>query len=179
MGRLRWAEQDARCCCKDLEGSTQEQEYVRNVLGPAADGAAETANPIARIAAINARHRAEEAVAAGANGTGVVLTGLLDPQLATCERRHQALLLRDLFGNPFQPIPVLGTWLTAQVVTIALAAYDERLLPSGHLNPLLLAVLADAIEETGCANTTILEHLRQSDPHYRGCWVLDAILGKN
>src|SRR4051812_14227597 len=91
----------------------------------------------------------------------------------------QCALLRDLFGNPFRPPPVLDpTWLTPAVVSLARAAYEERDLPSGHLEPARLAVLADALEEAGCTDQEILGHLRGPGPHARGCWALDAILGK-
>ena len=35
--------------------------------------------------------------------------------------------------------------------SLAWAAYDERHLPCGELEPVRLAVLADALEEVGCA----------------------------
>src|SRR5436853_513959 len=41
-----------------------------------------------------------------------------------------------------------------------------------------LPVLADALEEAGCADRTILDHLRGAGPHVPGCWCLDAILAK-
>jgi hypothetical protein len=39
-------------------------------------------------------------------------------------------------------------------------------------------VLVDALEEAGCTNTDILGHLRGAEPHVRGCWVIDLLLGK-
>jgi len=42
----------------------------------------------------------------------------------------------------------------------------------------ILAILADALEEAGCADTDILDHLRGPGPHVRGCWAVDLILGK-
>jgi hypothetical protein len=41
-----------------------------------------------------------------------------------------------------------------------------------------LAVLADALEESGFADTAFLSHLRGPGPHVRGCHVVDALLGK-
>src|SRR4051812_6514918 len=77
------------------------------------------------------------------------------------EPRAQCDLIRDLFGNPFRLPPVLDpTWLTPAVVSLARAAYEERDLPSGHLEPARLAVLADALEEAGCADQDILGHCR-------------------
>ncbi|HWG44662.1 MAG TPA: hypothetical protein VN688_17935 [Gemmataceae bacterium] len=95
------------------------------------------------------------------------------------ERCRQADLLRDIFGNPFSPVSTNPTWLTPSVITLAPAAYEERPLPSGELDTARLAVLADALEEAGCHDTDILGHLRSPGPHVRGCWVLDALLGKS
>lgn len=41
-------------------------------------------------------------------------------------------------------------WLTPTVVSLAQAAYEERSLPSGELEPVRLAVLSDVLEEAGC-----------------------------
>ena len=48
---------------------------------------------------------------------------------------------------------------------------------AAHLDPDRLAVLADALEEAGCENEDILQHLRGPGPHVRGCWVVDLVLG--
>jgi hypothetical protein len=64
------------------------------------------------------------------------------------------------------------------VTNLAKAAYDERALPSGELDPVRLTVLADGLEEAGCTNADILNHLRGPGPHWRGCFALDAILVK-
>jgi hypothetical protein len=65
------------------------------------------------------------------------------------------------------------------VVALAQAAYDNRTLPAGTLDPVRFAVLADALEDAGCDNADILNHLRGPGPHVRGCWVLDLPLGKS
>ncbi len=64
------------------------------------------------------------------------------------------------------------------VAALAMPAYDERLLTSGHLDPARLAVLSDALEEAGCTDADILTHLRSPGHHVRGCWALDLVLGK-
>jgi hypothetical protein len=90
-------------------------------------------------------------------------------------------LLRCLVGNPFRPVAVNPAWLAWQggaIPRLAQAAYDQRELPGGHLDPAHLAVLADALEEAGCSDPHILGHLRSTGPHVRGCHVLDALLGK-
>jgi hypothetical protein len=92
----------------------------------------------------------------------------------------QAAVLCDLFGHlPFRPVAISPAWQTPQVMALAQAAYDQRELPSGTLDTALLAILADALEEAGCDNADILAHCRQPGPHVRGCWLIDALLGKS
>ncbi len=87
-------------------------------------------------------------------------------------------LLRELFGNPFRPVALDLTWRSPATLHLAQAAYDERDLPSGSLDPARLAVLADALESAGCDSAETLDHLRGPGPHVRGCWALDLLLGK-
>jgi hypothetical protein len=74
--------------------------------------------------------------------------------------------------------PTLLTWRDATIPKLAQAAYDDRELPSGHLDTKRLAILADALEEAGCTNEDVLAHLRGPGPHVRGCWVVDLLLAK-
>jgi hypothetical protein len=94
------------------------------------------------------------------------------------EAEMQTRLVLDVFGNPFHLAVINPAWLTPTVNSLAAAAYEERILPSGELDTARLAVLADALEETGCTNADILSHLRSPGPHVRGCWAVDLILGK-
>jgi hypothetical protein len=115
---------------------------------------------------------AEEAAGAAARAAGAA------------EGQAQAALLRDIFGPlPFRPLtplsPSLLAWNDGLVVRLARSAYEGRILPSGHLELERLAVLADAFEEAGCAEPDLLAHLRGSGPHVRGCWAVDAVLGKS
>ena len=57
------------------------------------------------------------------------------------------------------------------MVSLAEAIYEQR-------NFDRLVVLASVLEEAGCTDTDILGHLRSVDLHVRGCWVVDALLGK-
>jgi hypothetical protein len=86
------------------------------------------------------------------------------------EWQGQVDLIRDLFGNPFRPVSPDPAWLTPVAVSLAQVAYDERQLPSGHLDPARLAVLADAMKEASCAEAAVLDHLRGSGPHLPGCY---------
>ncbi|MCI0462978.1 MAG: hypothetical protein L0Z62_39025 [Gemmataceae bacterium] len=101
--------------------------------------------------------------------------------LGTPYKAHQpyyAVLLREILGNPFRPTTPDPTWQTPAVVSFAQAAYEERGLPAGILEPARLAVLADALKGAGCTDRGILSHLRGPGPHVRGCWALDLLLGK-
>lgn len=134
----------------------------------------------------------------------------------------QAVLLREIVGNPFRPVGPLrrvvrsaalmsaaalesgaseeviweSPWLTPTVVALAENAYDERpgrkcgrcggtgdenhgklyaafkrcpdcrgtgCVEDGALDPDRLAVLADALEDVGCTDAEILNHLRGRD----------------
>jgi hypothetical protein len=86
-------------------------------------------------------------------------------------------LLRCIAGNPFRPISVDPAIVTPTVASLARAAYDEPLLPSGEIEGDRLAVLSDALEEAGCDDADILAHLRVPGPHVRGCHILDLLLG--
>jgi hypothetical protein len=148
----------------------------------------------ADVALLDASQAAESAIDAPGVAAHVAVYGF-DPNdpptteerqaayrdLEAAERAMQGCLLRCVFGNPFRPVaisPAILAWNDALVVRLAQAAYDERHLPEGTLNNGRLAVLADALEEAGCDNADILAHCRQPGDHVRGCWVVDAILGK-
>ncbi len=97
------------------------------------------------------------------------------------ERRAQVPLLRCIFGNPFRQVevdPAWTAWHAGVVASLAQAAYDERDSAQGLLDTARILVLADALEEAGCTNAEIVDHLRGSGPHARGCWVIDRVLNK-
>ena len=97
--------------------------------------------------------------------------------------KGSALLLRDIFGNPFRPSPHLPAaiiaWNDGTIRHLAEGIYEERQMPERTLDTARLAVLADALEEAGCDNAEILGHLRGPGPHVRGCHVVDHLLGKD
>jgi hypothetical protein len=95
------------------------------------------------------------------------------------EERAHCDLVRDLFGPlTFRAVHLAPSWRTPDVMTLARAAYEERSLPQGTLDPVRLALLADALEEAGCTSAEILGHLRSERPHVRGCWAVDLLLDK-
>jgi hypothetical protein len=87
-------------------------------------------------------------------------------------------LLRDIAGNPFRPAAASTAWRSRAVTALAEAAYTRRHHPSGELDGARLRVLADALEDTGCADADLPGHLRSEGPHVRGCWAIDLVLGK-
>jgi hypothetical protein len=100
------------------------------------------------------------------------------------EAASQAQLLHCIFGNPFHPQPPLAAsllqWNHGTVKRLAEDVHENRLLPSGHLDPQRLAVLSDALEEAGCTDQDLLGHLRQQGAvHVRGCWPIDLLLEKS
>jgi hypothetical protein len=81
-----------------------------------------------------------------------------------------------VFGNPFRPVAAHPSWLSPEVRSLAFAAYLERSLPQGTLDPVRLSVLADALEDAG-ADSALIDHLRTLI-HVRGCFALDLLTGR-
>jgi hypothetical protein len=94
---------------------------------------------------------------------------------AAAEAAAQAASVRDLFGNPFRPAPVIDpgwlAWNDDTVAKLARANYKCRRFAD-------LPILADALEEAGCADAAILAHCRSGSEHVRGCWVVDLLTGR-
>lgn len=88
------------------------------------------------------------------------------------ELRAEAEVLKEIFGNPFRPITIHPAWLSSNVVNLGEAIYEERAFDR-------IPELAGALEEAGCYDADILGHCRHQGLHVRGCWVVDAILGKS
>lgn len=129
---------------------------------------------VARYTVEAVRHEAFRRAVAG--GVGALPKGL--EQAEQEEQRH---LVRDVIVNPLRPVAVDRAWLAwndGTVVKLAQAVYDEPALPSGHLDLGRLAILADALEDSGCQDAELLGHLRGPGPHARGCLVVDLLLGK-
>ncbi|GIW82371.1 MAG: hypothetical protein KatS3mg105_4178 [Gemmatales bacterium] len=118
---------------------------------------------------------------------------------AHSEANSQPAILRDLFGDPWHPViradvyrqrqedrqldPRIQRvwrrldwhifpldWLSDPVVGIA-RSIDE----DGDFS--ILPILGDALQDAGCNDEMILRHCRQGQHHYRGCWLIDGILG--
>jgi hypothetical protein len=141
-----------------------------------------------RCAAVAAAHtthphhtKTPGAVAGNVFTTVYYRTGPDRDAVRDAERAAHLALARCVFGNPFcavRPDPAWLTWGGGMVPKLARALYDGRSLPDGALDGDRLAVLADALEDAGCTDAEVLDHLRSPEPHVRGCWVVDLLLGK-
>ena len=91
------------------------------------------------------------------------------------EEAAQCQVLREVVGNPLRPVAVDPSWLTPSVLGLALGIYQDGAFDR-------MPILGDALEEAGCADEAILGHCRtgggDEEPHVRGCWVVDMMLGK-
>jgi hypothetical protein len=90
------------------------------------------------------------------------------------EEAVQASLLRDIFCPFRSPPTIASSWLTwsgACVCTLAKSIYDDRTFER-------VPILADGLEDAGCTDASLIGHLRGPGPHVKGCWALDAVLGK-
>jgi hypothetical protein len=84
-----------------------------------------------------------------------------------------AALLRDVFA-PFHSDrfdPSWRAWNRGTLVNLAQVIYEERAFDR-------MPILADALEDAGCADADILLHCREPGAHVRGCWLVDALLTK-
>jgi hypothetical protein len=95
----------------------------------------------------------------------------ISAELNAAEKVVQCDLIACIFGNPFRPVTFSDSWRTETAVALATGIYAERAFDR-------LPILADALEEAGCDDADVLNHLRGPGPHARGCWVVDGVLGK-
>jgi hypothetical protein len=160
-------------------------EEAASAATRAADNAATSATAAnadwaAGVAARWAADAVAECIVEQAQHEDETVSGEAD-QAGDVEEREQCGLLRDVFGNPFRPAPLIGpavlAWNDRTVVRLAQHIYEDRHLPDGTLYSDRLAVLADALEEAGVTDAQLLEHLRGPGLHVRGCFAIDAILG--
>jgi hypothetical protein len=164
----------------DKPASLRFGEYGQDCLDGYADEGHATFAADAALYSVNAERASTYAAWAAAvtsegheEDYGLAAMARMLPGYAV-ERATQSHLLRCIIGNPFRPVAVNADWLTWNNGTVAKLAqniYDDRAFD-------LLPILADALEEAGCTNQDILDHCRSGGEHVRGCWVVDALLGK-
>jgi len=74
-------------------------------------------------------------------------------------------------GKGNDPLSFNTGWRTLAVVGIAEKMHETKDFAS-------MPILYDALMEAGCENPYVLEHCRNTDGHYRGCWLLQMIMEK-
>ncbi len=103
---------------------------------------------------------------------------LLDPNYASelsAEYRDEMAAQADLFRDVFGPDPssyrgdIDPQWLTSDVQALARGIYANRDFGA-------MPILADALQDAGCADDDILTHCREAPVHARGCWVVEMLL---
>jgi hypothetical protein len=128
-----------------------------------------------RIASLAYYSAARQAIEAAWNVPGLAVEVLIwragghnscDWQsIKTAEGVIQSRLLRDIFGNPFRPLPPRPEAITPLAKQIYSGAWDK------------LPHLGKWLQEHGFSD--IGEHcLDPHISHVKGCWVVDWVLGK-
>jgi len=121
-----------------------------------------------------------EAVAARDAGEGLARAARVVRHRQICD------LFREVIGNPFAARMAVPTWMQSPerstpgwLIRVSEAA--RNLATALHRDQAYdrFPILADSLEEEGCIDEELLLHMRQPQPHVRGCWALDLILGKN
>ena len=95
---------------------------------------------------------------------GMGLIGVQERPL-TCD------LIRCVFGPPSRPNSINQAWCTSDVLLLA-RSIDDR--PSFEV----MGMLAHVLIAAGFDDDRVLSHCRTQANHVRGCWVVDAVLGK-
>ncbi len=111
--------------------------------------------------------------------------GALTQPERTERQRQMCEVFREVVGNPFRERVAAGPeWVLAggRVASWMLKVSETaRALARGVEADQAydrLPILADALEDDGCADLELLHHLRGNVAHLRGCWALDLVLGK-
>jgi hypothetical protein len=89
------------------------------------------------------------------------------------EKLQQCHVIRDIFGNSAPP--GAGEACDFGWNTSAVRRHAQRIYDNGAFDH--LPDLAETLLEAGCSRSEIVTHCRQIGLHFRGCWVVDFILG--
>ncbi len=172
-------EQRKRVRERSFEAAWLDHDEAQSHRGPAKACVCDALKRNAHDAAVNCAARAWHVSPDAADGLPSALSPArrraLSERIREEQQAAQAELLRDLFGNLISPVAMDREWLQwhgGTVRKLALGIYQQRSFDE-------LPILADALEEAGCRNETLLGHCREPGEHVRGCWALDLLLGKN
>ena len=146
-------------CLQNVPESEREHRATRRaleaILCGVADRGGDVSDPVS-FAAMNAAPEDEASQGVAVRGTDAAMVALL----------------RDIAGNPFRPATFDPNWRTSTAVALAQRIYDAK-------DFTLMPILADALQDAGCASDDVLDHCREPHGvHVRGCWVVDAVLNK-
>ncbi|MDB5309075.1 MAG: hypothetical protein JWO38_3277 [Gemmataceae bacterium] len=153
---------------------------VRRALALAQAYARAAAPAAALAAAVRLVEQAADEAGMGAEGSVWTLTEARRTAAAAGEYRA-AREVADVLGRALDPVgcllrPTTALALDPAQLTTTVAALARVVARAGPVD--LFPILADALEDAGCADPVVLRHCRGPGPHVPGCWVLGLILGE-
>jgi hypothetical protein len=89
--------------------------------------------------------------------------------VAAREARAQFGLFREIGGDGSRPDTRWPRWRTTDVLALARGIHRDQAYDR-------VPILADALQDAGCDDGTVLAHCREGKGHVRGCWVVDLAL---
>jgi hypothetical protein len=157
-----------------VAGLSHGSSYERRVAKGAAEAAAKLCGKKIHkvIVAIVTAALDSVAEAAGLVGARVGAYAVHRHSQRCASAKQFTTFLTDVVGNPFRPVSLDPAWITSDVAALARGIYDDRAFDR-------MPILADALQDAGCANEDVLNHCRAETVHVRGCWVVDLVLGKS
>lgn len=145
-------------------------ELAQRAAGPALNVAWNKWRPAYAAQLCAARSGAEEVVP-----LLLKLAANLGGSQEESEKAAFCAIIRDVIGNPFRPVPAVDplwrAWNDGLIVKLAQQMYAEGAFTD-------MPILADALEDAGCTEASILTHCRSGGMHVRGCWVIELLLEK-
>lgn len=145
-------------------------------------GAAEAAAALLRGTPIYAAKKCDDCIT---RALAIVMAGeplltmddmwMDDDEYVRAQKQANADVVRDIFRYPSHPMPKIDTewldWRDAAIPRMCQRMYDS--MDFGQMNG-----LGRSLYIAGCKDEEILEHCQSDIPHFRGCWLIDSILGK-
>jgi hypothetical protein len=161
FGPMILAEERAICAAPMLAAETQDNSTLIHAVPKAAENAVDAAAFI------------EQTELCKACGIRASLPDPLWQAMRTIEKAKQCVLIRDVFGNPFQPVtsdPLAAAWNDDSIGKRAREIYSQR---AFHQVPGLACVL-----EKARYGRDVQRDCSQLGKHVLGCWLVDLLMGK-
>jgi hypothetical protein len=110
------------------------------------------------------------------NSAWLAWNGRAVPRLSRAVRGEGAHWRSCTVPRQTRPVRLLemGSWRPSSDIVV----YDSQVLPV-DADPAGMAMLADALEDSGCSDPSLLGHLRRPGRHWRGCWAVSLLLGQS